>query len=35
MSDINTEQNKAFVREDFEQFVNRNNLDIAERNFAR
>ena len=31
---MNIEDNKAFVRNHFEEFVNRKNLDIAERNFA-
>jgi predicted SnoaL-like aldol condensation-catalyzing enzyme len=31
---MNAEQNKQFVRQHFEEFVNRKNLDIANRNFA-
>ena len=31
---MNTDQNKEFVRNHFEEFVNRQNLDIADRNFA-
>ncbi len=31
---MSSEQNKQFVRQHFEEFVNRENLDIAERNFA-
>jgi predicted SnoaL-like aldol condensation-catalyzing enzyme len=31
---MSTEQNKEFVRNHFEEFVNRKNLEIAERNFA-
>src|SRR5215470_8910976 len=31
---MNTDQNKEFVRNHFEEFVNRQNLDIANRNFA-
>jgi predicted SnoaL-like aldol condensation-catalyzing enzyme len=31
---VNPEENKKFVREHFEEFVNRKNLEIADRNFA-
>jgi predicted SnoaL-like aldol condensation-catalyzing enzyme len=31
---MNAEANKEFVRNHFEEFVNRKNLDIAEKNFA-
>lgn len=31
---MSTEENKNFVRNHFEEFVNRKNLAIAERNFA-
>lgn len=31
---MNTEENKNFVRNHFEEFVNRKNLAIADRNFA-
>lgn len=31
---MNTEANKSFVQNHFEEFVNRKNLDIADRNFA-
>lgn len=31
---MSAETNKTFVRNHFEEFVNRKNLDIAERNFA-
>jgi predicted SnoaL-like aldol condensation-catalyzing enzyme len=31
---MTAEQNKEFVRNHFEEFVNRKNLEIAERNFA-
>jgi predicted SnoaL-like aldol condensation-catalyzing enzyme len=31
---MSIEQNKEFVRRHFEEFVNRKNLDIANRNFA-
>jgi predicted SnoaL-like aldol condensation-catalyzing enzyme len=31
---MSTEQNKEFVRNHFEEFVNRKNLAVAERNFA-
>ena len=31
---MSTEQNKEFVRNHFEEFVNRKNLDIADRNIA-
>ena len=31
---MSVEKNKKFVRNHFEEFVNRKNLDIADRNFA-
>ena len=31
---MNTEANKSFVRNHFEEFVNRKNLDVADKNFA-
>jgi predicted SnoaL-like aldol condensation-catalyzing enzyme len=31
---MNTEENKDFVRNHFEEFVNCKNLDVADRNFA-
>src|SRR5260221_6319800 len=31
---MSSEENKAFVRRHFEEFVNQKNLDIADRNFA-
>jgi predicted SnoaL-like aldol condensation-catalyzing enzyme len=31
---MSLEQNKEFVRQHFEEFVNRKNLDVADRNFA-
>lgn len=31
---MSAEENKAFVRNHFEEFVNRQNLDVAARNFA-
>ena len=31
---MSLEQNKEFVRQQFEEFVNRKNLQIADRNFA-
>jgi predicted SnoaL-like aldol condensation-catalyzing enzyme len=31
---MDVEKNKEFVRNHFEEFVNRKNLDIADRNFA-
>ena len=31
---MSSEENKAFVRRHFEEFVNQKNLDVADRNFA-